>query len=115
MSPFQHRYSRWDGTQQINPISPEEILRALSDDLLNEGDLNLAMQRLFRFGFHGENGERFPGLREMMERLRQRQQQQLQRYDMGSVLADIEEQLDRIKAAERSTIDERVEIQPGAA
>ena len=72
MQNYRTRYSRWDGTQQINPITPEEILRALADDLLNDGDLNLAMQRLFRFGFQGENGERFPGLREMLDRLRQR-------------------------------------------
>lgn len=109
MSPHRSRYSRWDGTQQINPITPEEILRALADDLLDEGDLNLAMQRLFRFGFNGENGERFPGLREMSERLRQRRQQQLQRYDMGSVLEEIQEKLKEILAAERSTIDQRVD------
>jgi uncharacterized protein with von Willebrand factor type A (vWA) domain len=108
VSPHRSRYSRWDGTQQINPITAEEILRALADDLLDEGDLNLAMQRLFRFGFNGENGERFPGLREMSERLRQRRQEQLQRYDMGSVLGEIEEKLKEILAAERGTIDERV-------
>ena len=108
MSPHRSRYSRWDGTQQINPISPDEILRALADDLLDEGNLDLAMQRLFRFGFDGENGERFPGLREMMERLRQRRQQQLQRYDMGSVLGEIEEKLKEILETERSTIEERL-------
>src|SRR6478752_6503736 len=109
MQSYRTRYSRWDGTQQINPITPEEILRALADDLLNDGDLNLAMQRLFRFGFQGENGERFPGLREMLERLRQRKQEQLQQYDMGSVLKDIEERLKQIVANERETIEQRVE------
>src|SRR6476620_7539213 len=109
MHSYRTRYSRWDGTQQINPITPDEILRALADDLLNDGDLNLAMQRLFRFGFQGENGERFPGLREMLERLRQRKQDQLQQYDMGSVLKDIEERLKQIVANERETIEQRVE------
>jgi uncharacterized protein with von Willebrand factor type A (vWA) domain len=109
MHSYRTRYSRWDGTQQINPITPDEILRALADDLLNDGDLNLAMQRLFRFGFQGENGERFPGLREMLERLRQRKQDQLQQYDMGSVLKDIEERLKQIVANERKTIEQRVD------
>src|SRR3954452_16531080 len=109
MHSYRTRYSRWDGTQQINPITPDEILRALADDLLNDGDLNLAMQRLFRFGFQGENGERFPGLREMLDRLRQRKQEQLQQYDMGSVLKDIEERLKQIVANERETIEQRVE------
>ena len=109
MQNYRTRYSRWDGTQQINPITPEEILRALADDLLNDGDLNLAMQRLFRFGFQGENGERFPGLREMLDRLRQRRQEKLQQYDMGSILKDIEERLQHIVQKERDTIEQRVE------
>ena len=108
MSATFNRYSRWDGTQQINPITPDEIMRALSDDLLNEGDLNLAMQRLFRFGFQGENGERFSGLREMLERVRQQRQQQLQRYDLGSIMEQIQQKLEEIVATERSTIDQRV-------
>lgn len=109
MSAMFNRYSRWDGTQQINPITPDEIMRALSDDLLNEGDLNLAMQRLFRFGFQGENGERFSGLREMLERVRQQRQQQLQRYDLGSIMEQIQQKLEEIVATERAAIDQRVE------
>jgi uncharacterized protein with von Willebrand factor type A (vWA) domain len=109
MTAYFNRYSRWDGTQQINPITPDEIMRALSDDLLNEGDLNLAMQRLFRFGFQGENGERFSGLREMLERIRQQRQQQLQRYDLGSVMEQIQQKLNEIIDTERAAIDQRVE------
>lgn len=108
MSAFFNRYSRWDGTQQINPITPDEIMRALSDDLLNEGDLNLAMQRLFRFGFQGENGERFAGLREMLERVRQKRMEQLQRYDLGSIMEQIQQKLAEIVATEREAIDKRV-------
>lgn len=108
MSAMFNRYSRWDGTQQVNPITPDDIMRALSDDLLNEGDLNLAMQRLFRFGFQGENGERFAGLREMLERVRQQRQQQLQRYDLGSIMEQIQQKLEEIVATERAAIDQRV-------
>ncbi|CAN5610059.1 VWA domain-containing protein [soil metagenome] len=108
MSTSFNRYSKWDGTQQINPITPDEIMRALSDDLLNEGDLNLAMQRLFRFGFQGENGERFSGLREMLERVRQKQMEQLQRYDLGSIMEQIQQKLGEIVQTEREAIDKRV-------
>jgi uncharacterized protein with von Willebrand factor type A (vWA) domain len=48
-------------------------------------------------------------MREMLERLRQRKQEQLQRYDLGSVIKEIQEKLEQILATERSTIDERVE------
>ena len=41
-----------------------------------------ALQRLFREGLQRPDGERVPGLQEMMERLRQRRQEQLKRYDL---------------------------------
>ena len=33
-----YRYSRWDGSQQIAPFDPEELLEQLSDDLLADGE-----------------------------------------------------------------------------
>src|SRR5919109_820451 len=61
---FGSRYSRWDGTQQINSLDASEIMQALSDDLLESNDINLALQRLFNWGFQRQNGEQVPGLRE---------------------------------------------------
>ena len=34
-----YRYSQWDGTQQIFDIDASELMDALSDDLLQHGDL----------------------------------------------------------------------------
>jgi hypothetical protein len=35
--PLRFRYSRWNGTQQINPLDAGELLDLLADDLLDEG------------------------------------------------------------------------------
>ncbi|MDP9362723.1 MAG: VWA domain-containing protein [Chloroflexota bacterium] len=102
-------YSRWDGTQQIGQLDADELMRAMSDDLMQDGDLNRALQRLFRWGFERPDGEHVPGLREMMQRLKERRQEQLNRYDLGSILDDVKERLEQIVAAERAGIEQRLD------
>jgi uncharacterized protein with von Willebrand factor type A (vWA) domain len=107
-SPLRTRYSRWDGTQRISGLDADELMRALSDDVMQSGDLDLALQRLFRWGFERPDGENVPGLREMMERLKERRQEQLSRYDLGSILDDIKEKLDEVLRTEREGIARRL-------
>ncbi len=42
------RYSRWDGTQQLFPFTADDIMEALSDDLLADGDLWNALERIMQ-------------------------------------------------------------------
>jgi hypothetical protein len=39
-------YSRWDGTQRIEGLDADDILKALSDDYLENGNLQQALKRL---------------------------------------------------------------------
>ena len=111
---FGSRYSRWDGTQQIGPLSADDLMRAMSEDLMQDGDVNRAMQRLFRWGFQRPDGEEVPGLQGLMQRLRDRRQQQLERYDLQSMLSDIADRLEQIVATERQGIAKRLnEAQQG--
>jgi uncharacterized protein with von Willebrand factor type A (vWA) domain len=113
MPPFyasdRYRYSRWDGTQQVSPFDADDIMDAISDDLMAESDLRRALQRLFRSGAERPDGQQMPGLRQLMERMRQRRQQQMSRYDLGSVLDDITKQLDEIIDTERQGIERRLQ------
>jgi uncharacterized protein with von Willebrand factor type A (vWA) domain len=108
-----YNYSRWDGTQRIEGLDADEILDALSEDFLREGDLRRAMERLMRQGFQGRDGERRMGLQELMERLRNRRQQQLGRYNMSSVMEDIQKKLEEVKELERSGIQRRLDDASG--
>ena len=105
---FQQRYSRWDGTQHIADFTADDLMEAISDDVLADGNLERALQRLMRWGMDGRDGQ-MPGIRDLMDRLKQMRQQELNRYDIGSVLDDIKERLDEIKQMERDGIQERVE------
>ena len=103
-----YRYSRWDGSQHPFDFDEDDILEALSEDIMNHGDVNRAMRNLLRSGMSGDQGQRITGLRELRERLRQMQQQQLQRYNLESAMDDIAERLQDVLDTERSGIDRRI-------
>jgi uncharacterized protein with von Willebrand factor type A (vWA) domain len=69
------RYSRWDGTQQLGDLSGDEVLRRLMDDLAEHGDPDQALRRLMQQGFVDSDGRDIAGLRELLERVRQRRAQ----------------------------------------
>src|SRR2546421_7708086 len=109
---FKNRYgySRWDGTQRIDGLDADDILKALSDDYLESGNLQQALKRLMQDGIHGEDGRRTMGLRELMERMRNQRNQQLNRYNMASgVMDDLREKLEEIKRMEREGIQHRLD------
>src|SRR5579884_64375 len=105
---YLYRYSRWDGTQQLSPFDPEEILEQLSDDLLADGDLRSALQRVIQAGLQNRAGDRLMGLQQLLERLRQRRQQQLDRFQLNDLLKEIRERLDQVIATERQGIERRL-------
>ncbi len=104
-----YRYSQWDGTQQVFSPDADDLLEAISDDLLKEGDLWRALRRLMQDGMQNRHGERMDGLRQLMERLRQQRQQQLDRYDLGNLMKDIKERLEKVVQTERQGIQRRLD------
>lgn len=104
-----YRYSRWDGSQEIEPFSPDEVMDGLADDLMENGDLRNALQRLLRWGREGSEGERMQGLQDILERLRNRRQQELNRYDLGSMMDDIQKRLEDVIQTERAGIQRRLD------
>jgi uncharacterized protein with von Willebrand factor type A (vWA) domain len=103
-------YSRWDGTQNIEGLDADDILNALSDDYMEEGNLQQALKRLMQDGIRSEDGRKTMGLRELMERMRNMRNEQLNRYNMASgVMDDLREKLEEIKNLEREGIQKRLE------
>ncbi|HLI53988.1 MAG TPA: hypothetical protein VKU88_06670 [Acidimicrobiales bacterium] len=103
------RYSRWDGTQVGFDFDADDVFAELTDELLFHGDLNQALQRLLQRGFTDRNGEHIAGLREMLERLRERRREMLQRHDLGGPYEDMAERLREILDTERAGIDDLLE------
>ncbi|MGA7730740.1 MAG: VWA domain-containing protein, partial [Chloroflexia bacterium] len=106
---FSFRYSRWDGTQQILPFDAEAIMDAISEDILAHGDVRRALEKLMQQGHRFQTGERMPGLRDLLDRLKQARQDTLRQHNMDAIVNDIRQRLEKIKETERAGIDRRVD------
>jgi uncharacterized protein with von Willebrand factor type A (vWA) domain len=80
----------------------------LADRILNERDLWSAMRDMLQRGAQLPSGRRMAGLRDILERLRDQRQRQLDRYNLSSIMDDIREQLDDVIRTERDSIQQRL-------
>jgi uncharacterized protein with von Willebrand factor type A (vWA) domain len=106
---IRYRYSEWDGTQDIPGLDAGEVLEALSDDLMNFGDLQHALRNLMQRGMRTPQGGRMQGLRDLLQQLRQQRRQRLDQFDLGGVMEDLRQQLDEILQLERDALQERLD------
>jgi uncharacterized protein with von Willebrand factor type A (vWA) domain len=105
------RYARWDGTQSIPALDADEILDALADDVMAEGDLAEALRRLMERGWRAADPTRpdLAGLNDLRERLRRQREELQERYQLRDVLADVRQELEEIVADERAGIERRLD------
>lgn len=104
-----YRYSQWDGTQQIFDLDASEVMDALSDDLLQQGDVMRALREMLRNGMPQRDGNSSSSLRQLLEQLKDRRRQQLQQSNLDSVVDDLKERLDNILRTEREGIQQRLD------
>ena len=102
-----YRYSRWDGTQQVFDLDADDLIDSLSEDVLEHGDLERALRNMFQRGLDRE-GQRTEGLKDLLERLRKQRQQQLDSYNLDSLMDDLKERLRDVTDTERGGIDRRL-------
>ena len=100
-----YRYYRWDGSQQVFNMDADDLMNSIADDILEHGDPERALRSLFQRGIDDNQGQHAPGLRDLLERLRQQRQQQLERYNLDSVMDDIKEKLQDVIDTERKGIE----------
>ena len=81
-----YEYSRWDGSQRLDPFDAGALLDAMADELLAGRDPRRLLQRIQRDGLPRQGLE---GLRGLLDRLKTRRQQALQRFNIGSTLEEI--------------------------
>jgi uncharacterized protein with von Willebrand factor type A (vWA) domain len=105
---LRYRYTEWDGTQEIPPLDPDDILNQLTDDLMNFGDLQHALRNLLQRGMRDPMGNRMQGLRDLLQQLRQQRRQTLDQFNLSSVFEDIQKRLQEILEKERNTLEQRL-------
>ncbi len=102
-------YSRWDGTQVGFELDADEVMAQLNDDLLYHGDLNAALRKMLQEGFKDRNGQDVSGIRELLEKLRQRREDTLDKYDLGGVYDEIANELRELVDQERQALQDMVD------
>jgi uncharacterized protein with von Willebrand factor type A (vWA) domain len=92
-------------------LDADEILRALADDVMAEGDLAEALRRLMERGWRTGDPTRgdMAGLRDLVDRLERRREQMLERYQLNDVLGDIRRELEEIVGEERAGVERRLD------
>lgn len=104
--PSRFNYSRWDGTQQGFEFDAQSLIDELTDDLVHHGDVNAALRRMMQEGMRNARGENLMGLREMMQKLRDKRNEIKDRGDLGGVYKEIADELDDLVDEERHAIDQ---------
>ena len=102
-----YRFSRWDGSQEPFEADADALLDAMAEDVIEHGDIRRALRDLMRRGADGDD-QRLPGLNDLLERLRSRRNQTLDRYDPDSVMRDLKERLEDVIRTERAGTDRRL-------
>jgi uncharacterized protein with von Willebrand factor type A (vWA) domain len=104
-----YRYSEWDGSQESGELSADDLMDELGNNLMSYGDLSYSMRLMQQRGFRNGQGRQMPSIQELLEKLRQRKQEQLSRFDLDSVMDDIREKLDAIIKSEREGIEKKLD------
>ncbi|MHB1711148.1 MAG: vWA domain-containing protein [Acidimicrobiales bacterium] len=99
-------YRRWDGTQHSEVADADAILAQLTDDLLANGDIHEALQRMLNRGWRTPDGEEVRGLRALLDQLRLEREEQLDRGDLGGAYSEVAAELEQVIATERDGIDQ---------
>src|SRR3954452_13639942 len=86
-------YRAWDGSQDVPDLSADEIVDALADDLLEHGDLSEALRDLMDRGVQTGDPSRadMRGLRDILDRIRDRRREMLKEGQLADPLADVRE------------------------
>ncbi len=107
----QYHYARWDGSQRMPELNADDVLAALADDLLEDGDLEGALLRTMRRGMPSTSdamSRPVLGLDALRRRLAKERKEALSRYRLDDVLGEIRAELESIVTAERRGIERRM-------
>src|ERR1700746_980620 len=87
----------------MDELDAGDVLDSLSDDLMNYGDLNAALQRFLRWG-----SPNMPGLEQLLKQLREARERELGRYNLDSTVEELRQKVQDVIDTERKGIEQRL-------
>jgi uncharacterized protein with von Willebrand factor type A (vWA) domain len=105
----EYRYSEWDGTQDLFALNADELMNQLGERLMSNWDLADAMRRMQNSGLQDSEGRRLSSIEDLLQRIQKMKQEQLEKYNPGSVLDEIRQGLTDIIYSERQGIQQKLD------
>ncbi len=102
---WRYDYRRWDGSQESSADDADAVLQQLTDDLLANGDLQEALQRMLNRGWETPDGDQVQGLRDLLDQLRAEREDLLEQGDLGGAFTEVAEELQDVLREERLGIE----------
>jgi uncharacterized protein with von Willebrand factor type A (vWA) domain len=88
-----HRYTEWDGSQEVLFPTTDDLIKHLSDHLLEEEGVRRALRDLTRRGFKSEDGQRsVKGIRDFLREADEKRKELLNKYSPDSFKLTPQEQ-----------------------
>jgi uncharacterized protein with von Willebrand factor type A (vWA) domain len=103
-----YRYFKWDGTEPF-ALSREKLMDELSRRLMADGNLAKALWQMQNSGLRDSYNRKMPTLKDLLRRLNERRQNQLNRYNLDSIMEDIRKALEDVIKTERSGIQKKLD------
>jgi len=103
-----YRYFKWDGSEPF-AVNKEKLMDELSRRLMADGDINRALWDMQNSRMRDFRGQRMPTLKDLMQRLKERRERQLNRYNLDSVMDDIRKALEDVVKTEREGIQKKLD------
>lgn len=104
-----YKYSKWDGTQDLSR-SLDENFGALAKEILEAGDVNVALGNLVRDGFQASGDSDVTevrpvgGLNDLLAGLEEERRLRLEKYNIDSMISVISSSLDSVIESEKMDI-----------
>jgi uncharacterized protein with von Willebrand factor type A (vWA) domain len=101
------RYFKWDGTEPFE-FDKDRLMDELSRRMMADGNLSRALWEMQNMGMADVQGRQLPSLQDLLLRLQEKKQSQLNRYNLDSVMDDIRKALEDVVKTERAGIEKQL-------
>lgn len=102
-------YGKWDGTQQVYDLDEQDLLDSLADYFIQTGDFNWALNALMQRGFNLPDGQRIPGIDDLIKQIQDMKRELLEKYSGHPAKEEMEQELDRFQSQQVEKIKELLE------
>jgi uncharacterized protein with von Willebrand factor type A (vWA) domain len=103
-----YKFFKFDGSEPF-AFDQEKLMAELSKRLMADGNLSEALWRMQNSRMRDSHNRQLPSLKEMLRRLNEKKQSQLNRFNLDSMMDDIKKALEDVLATERAGIQKKID------